>query len=54
MEHDLTDEQYDELQEYFAEKYTESDDVDRETARFENWVNGLEIETINKILNEKI
>jgi len=50
MEHDLTDEQYDVLQDYFEERYTDSDDVDKEEYRFEQWVNGLSKEEIEKIL----
>lgn len=53
MEHDLTDEQLDILQDYFGDKYTESDDVDKEEARFERWVNGLEMDQIEKILAKK-
>lgn len=47
---ELTDDQLDTLQDYFAERWTESDDVDKEEYRFERWVETLSKEEIEAIL----
>lgn len=47
----IPEEIIDKLWEYFKEKHTESDDVEKEEYRFQEWVDGLDLETINEIIN---
>lgn len=50
---ELTEEEIDLLYDYHGEHYCQSDDVDKEEARAERWIESLTNEEINKILCPK-